>query len=145
MSRMPRDYRKLRVFNEADDLVLEIYRVTASFPSDERFGLTSQLRRAAFSVPNNIAEGSGRRSEKEFVQFVNCAVGSAYEVRYLLRLAWRLKMLPTVEHDALTPQYDDVIRGLTNLMRAFEPQQRRPGRRVYRQIEPDPHTLSDES
>ncbi len=71
-----RDVWKYEVFKRADGLVLEVYRLTASFPNSEVFGLTSQMRRAASSIPMNLAEGAARSGAKEFAQFVNVAVGS---------------------------------------------------------------------
>jgi len=76
---MARDYRKLRVFAMADDLVVKVYRATGSFPREERYGLTSQMRRAAVPVPANIVEGSYRRSEAEYRHFLNIALGSLAE------------------------------------------------------------------
>ena len=77
---MATDYKELRVWKEAMILVREVYRVTRSFPKDELFGLTSQMRRAAVSVPSNIAEGRGRYSQREFAQFLYRARGSLLEL-----------------------------------------------------------------
>jgi four helix bundle protein len=129
---MPRDYRNLRAFKTADDLVTDIYRLTRAFPDEERYGLTAQIRRAAVSVPNNIVEGSGRRSTSEYLQFVNCAIGSAYEVRYLLTLSCRLEMLSIANRDALLARYDHVIGALANLIAALEPTIRRRSRAMPR-------------
>jgi four helix bundle protein len=71
-----RDVRKYEVFQLADQLVLDVYRVTAKFPKSEVFGMTGQMRRAAASIPMNLAEGAARAGAKEFAQFVNIAVGS---------------------------------------------------------------------
>jgi len=80
-------FTNLKVWQEGHALVLDIYRVSRSFPPDERFGVTSQLRRAATSVPTNIAEGSKRRSNAEFARFLNIAEGSLAETEYLVMLA----------------------------------------------------------
>ena len=81
------NYEKLKVYNNALTLTEEIYNYSRSFPSEERFGLTSQLRRAAVSVPSNIAEGCGRSTNKDTAHFLSIAVGSSFEVDTQLRLA----------------------------------------------------------
>jgi four helix bundle protein len=86
-------FTDLRVWERAHALTLEIYGHARSFPYDERFGLTSQLRRAAVSVPTNIAEGSKRRSNAEYARFLNVAEASLVEVEYLLLLARDLEYL----------------------------------------------------
>jgi four helix bundle protein len=89
-----RDHRKLRAFELADELVLEVYRATKTFPRDEMFGLTSQLRRAAVSTASNIVEGCARQSQADFVRFLDMAFASAREVEYQLSIAARLGYLP---------------------------------------------------
>jgi four helix bundle protein len=85
-----RDHRKLRAFELADRLALSVYSATKSFPKDEQFGLTSQLRRAAVSIASNIVEGCARSSHADYVRFLDMAFGSAREVGYQLTLAARL-------------------------------------------------------
>jgi four helix bundle protein len=80
-------FTDLKVWQRSHGLVLEIYRLTRAFPAEERYGLVSQLRRAAVSVPTNIAEGSKRQHRSDFARFLNIAEGSLGEVEYLLRLA----------------------------------------------------------
>jgi len=88
-----RDFRKLNVWKEAHKLVLAIYQMSRKFPKEERYCITSQLRRAVTSIPNNIAEGCGRNSKKELYNFLNIAMGSSSEVEYLLLLSYDLKYL----------------------------------------------------
>ncbi len=88
-------YGDLIVFQKADELAFRIYGITDSFPKFETFGLTSQLRRAALSVPTNIVEGYARKSKKELQQFVNIALGSLAETEYLLNFSKRRDYLKT--------------------------------------------------
>jgi four helix bundle protein len=88
-----RDHRKLAVFVAADQLVIETYAISRSFPDSERFGLQAQLRRAAVSIPSNIVEGSARRTAREYLRFLNVAAGSAAEAAYLVDVSIRLELL----------------------------------------------------
>jgi four helix bundle protein len=112
---MSRDHRKLNVFSQADALVLDVYAETATFPSDERFGLRTQVRRAAVSVPANIVEGCARRKQGEYLQFINIATGSAAETLYLLDVSNRLGFLKLESYRALEPRYSMLISGLKKL------------------------------
>jgi four helix bundle protein len=87
-------YERLHAWRECHELALEIYRVTKRFPDDERYGLTSQTRRAAFSAAVNIVEGSARRSRKEFRRFLDISLSSLSEVGYALRFAHEAGLLP---------------------------------------------------
>lgn len=90
-----RDFKKYDIWQLSHSFTLEIYKMTSTFPKEELYGLTSQIRRASSSIPTNISEGCGRNSDKEFNQFLNIALGSANETEYLLILAKDLKYLNT--------------------------------------------------
>jgi four helix bundle protein len=90
--------QKLRVFAEAEELALDVYRLTHSLPVHERYGLGEQLRRAAVSIGSNIAEGCGRGGTRDFVRFLEIALGSAEELEFQLRIAYRLGYLGESEH-----------------------------------------------
>jgi four helix bundle protein len=111
-----RDHRDLKVFVLADELVVDVYRLTTAFSAEERYGLRSQIRRAAVSVPTNLVEGCARRSTRDYLQFVTVALGSASETQYLLDLSTRLDLLPQAGTSALTQRYHDLIRGLQRLV-----------------------------
>ena len=111
-----RDVRKYEVFKRADGLVIEVYKLTASLPSCEMFSLTSQMRRAASSIPMNLAEGAARSVAKEFAQFINVAVGSCEEVRYQIHLATALGFLPAETARTLDADYEEVKKMLAGLL-----------------------------
>jgi four helix bundle protein len=117
---MSRDYRKLRVFHEADALVLEIYRVTVDFSDEERYGLKAQLRRACVSCAANIVEGSSRRRTPDYCHFLQIAHGSAREVAYLLSVSRRLGFLREHDTKPLEERYDIVQRMLQALIDGLE-------------------------
>lgn len=93
------NFKSLIVWQKADELAYQIYKLTESFPKNETFGLTSQLRRAALSIPTNIAEGNNRKSKKELSRFIDIALGSLAETEYLLMFSKRLNYAKTnTEH-----------------------------------------------
>jgi four helix bundle protein len=118
---MSRDHRKLRAFTLADRLVLDVYRLSVRFPTTERYGLQSQLRRAAVSVATNIVEGSARRKETEYLNFLNIAAGSAAEARYLADLSGRLALMPPDACKLLDDGYRELCASLTALINALSP------------------------
>ncbi len=114
-----RSYRDLEVWRRSIDLVEAIYRASSAWPSDERFGLTSQIRRAAVSVPSNIAEGAARRGTREFLQFLSIAKGSLAEVETQLTLAGRLGYLPAAAGEMLLGSAAEIGRMLAGLTKAL--------------------------
>ncbi len=110
-----RPHENLEVWKQAIEFVLSIYKKTKGFPTDERFGLTSQIRRASVSIPANIAEGAARQSDKEFLQFLAIAQGSCSEVETELLIGSKLGFLPQPEYDELKAAADSIGRMLVGL------------------------------
>ena len=110
-----RPHEKLDVWKQAIEMVVTIYECTNSFPNDERFGLTSQIRRAAVSVPANIAEGAGRHHDKEFLQFLGVAQGSASELETELLIAHRLGYVDEVKFRSVYEEVNSVARMIVGL------------------------------
>lgn len=109
------DFHKLKVWEKAHHLALEVYRVTATFPKGETFGLTSQMRRAAVSVPSNVAEGCGRHGQRELTRFLQVAGGSASELEYQLLLSKELGYISEADHRSLKDQ----VRQIRRMIAAF--------------------------
>ena len=101
-------YHKLLVYRSADALVLGIYEVTKKFPRDEAFGLTSQIRRAAVSVPSNIVEGYTRKGRNDKLHFYNIAQGSLTELEYQIELSRKLKYITEDDYIKLITKKDEV-------------------------------------
>ena len=110
-----RDFKKLTVWQKSHAIVKEVYRITRTFPDDERFGLVSQLRRSAASVPANIAEGCGRGSERELSRFLTIAAGSASETEYHIFLAFDLNLINENKYLEL----DQEINGIKRMLNGF--------------------------
>ncbi|MBE0618053.1 MAG: four helix bundle protein [Proteobacteria bacterium] len=120
-----RDFRELKVWEEAHVLALEVYRQTKAFPKEELYGLTSQLRRASASIPANIAEGCGRGGEADFGRFLQIAMGSASELEYHLLLSRDLDYLPPRAHQELCDRVTRTRKMLNRLIRTVRSQRDR--------------------
>ena len=110
-----RSHHNLDAWRKSVDFVVEVYKMTDTFPKEEKFGLTSQIRRASVSIPTNIAEGAARKSDKEFLQFLSIAQGSASEVETEILIAHRLGYLNKQDFEHADLCLDDIGRMLTGL------------------------------
>ena len=111
-----KDFRELKVWRKAHELTLAVYQITASFPREELYGLTAQLRRAGSSIAANLAEGCGRNGDAELARFCSMAMGSASELEYHLLLARDLKLIRPQDYDALDQRATELKRMLTALL-----------------------------
>lgn len=100
--------KELKIWNKAIDLTVEVYKATASFPKEEVYGLTSQIRRSAVSVPSNISEGAGRNSNKEFIHFLGIANGSSYELQTQLVISNRLNLMTDETLQPLLKEIEEI-------------------------------------
>ena len=117
---MSRDPNKLRVFHDAHELTLAIYRETRDFPRDEWFGIRAQMRRAAVSVPSNLVEGSARSGDRDYLKFLHVALGSACEVRYLTTLTRELGYATAPSWTEIESRSGAVVRQLQRLVQGVE-------------------------
>ena len=110
-----RDFRKYEVWQLSHSLVLNVYSISKNFPQSEIYGLTSQLRRAATSIPTNISEGCGRSTDAEFARFLHITLGSAHETEYLLQLAHDLGYIEEITYQSLHLKINEVKRKVYHL------------------------------
>jgi len=113
---MKYSYRELIAWQKGVEFVVALYRATATFPKEELYGLTSQLRRAAVSIPSNIAEGQGRLTEGEFKHFLGQARGSLWELQTQLEIAYRLQFLSRAQYEVIHKMADDLGKILNGLI-----------------------------
>ena len=111
-----KDFRNLKVWEKSHNLVLDIYNITKVFPKVELYGLTSQIRRAAISIPTNISEGCGRSNGKDFARFMQIAMGSASELEYLIFLSSELKLIENPIYSDLNLKVIEIKKMLISLM-----------------------------
>ena len=114
-----RSYKTLIVWQRAHKLVLAVYKTTDSFPVSERYGLTSQIRRAAVSIPANIAEGCSRGTDLDTAHFFQIGLGSAAELSYELLLARDLGFMPDDSYQSMVSEVEDISRMLNTLTKQF--------------------------
>jgi four helix bundle protein len=115
-----RDFRNLQVWERAHSLTLDVYKATGSFPKEELYGLTSQIRRSSASIPTNIAEGCGRNGDAELARFMTISMGSASEVEYQLLLAHDLGYLSQDMYTGLHEKVTEVKRMLTGFIKKLK-------------------------
>ena len=118
------DFRRLKVWQKSHKLTLDVYKTTASFPRNEQYGLTSQIRRAASSIPANIAEGCGRDGDAELARFLQIGMGSASELEYHILLARDLKFIDLETHNRINAQIVEVKSMLAPLIRHLRTKRR---------------------
>lgn len=114
-----RDHTKLRAFEIADEVAILIYQITAKFPRAELYGLTSQMRRAAVSVPSNIVEGCARDTQADYQRFLTIAFGSLRELHYQLSLSKRLNFLSDQDYSIIVPKIVEAEKVLNGLIRSL--------------------------
>ncbi len=113
------NFRKLKIYQRAIEFAVEIYKLSKTFPNEELYGLTSQIRRAVISISLNIAEGSGNDSEKEFKRFLEIALRSAYEVMACLEIALRLNYCERKDFDRLIAEADEIAAMITGFSKSL--------------------------
>ncbi|MDD5771898.1 MAG: four helix bundle protein [bacterium] len=112
-----KNFRELKVWEKSHELTLAVYKATSSFPKNELFGLTSQIRRSCASIPANIAEGCGRKGEAELSRFFQIAMGSACELEYHLLLTHDLELLSHSDFQCLTEKVIEIKRMITSFIK----------------------------
>ena len=121
-----RDFKKIQVWERAHRFTLDIYKITSTFPKEELYGLTSQMRRAAVSIPSNIAEGSGRDTQAELARFVHIASGSTSELEYQLLLAHDLGYINSNHYPKLDTEINEIKRMLKGFEKAVQANAKKP-------------------
>jgi len=113
-------YQDLQVWKKSMDLVEEVYALVKNFPDDEKFGLISQIRRCAVSIPSNIAEGSGGNSKKEFAQFLSIVAGSLFELNTQIQISQRVGYIEIEKQEELASDIDEIHRMLFGLITSLK-------------------------
>ncbi len=116
---MTHRFKDLEIWKQSRALCAEVYLITTSFPENEKFGLTNQLRRACVSIPSNIAEGSSRNSNKEFCRFLDFSLGSAYEVETQLLIATDLNFIRSAQIEITIQQLHNIIKMILSFKKSL--------------------------
>lgn len=114
-----KDFKSLKIWQKGIKLVVDIYKTSQVFPKEELYGLTSQMRRSAVSIPSNIAEGSGRISDKEFNRFLEISLGSSFELETQLIIAHELEFLPDDDFTNLSEKVQEEQKMITGLQKSL--------------------------
>jgi len=114
------NFKELKVWKKSRELVKDIYLEVSHFPNDEKFGLSSQMKRAAVSIPSNIAEGAGRNTKKDFARFLNISLGSAYELETQLILSFDLGIINKEQLDKITNTINEVQKMIHGLLKSLQ-------------------------
>ncbi|NNL78633.1 MAG: four helix bundle protein [Desulfobacterales bacterium] len=116
---MGKPHHKLEVWRRSLKIVTKIYKITAQYPADEKFGLVSQMRRAAVSIPSNIAEGAARNSKKEFINFLHIAQGSTSELETQILISENLDFVSQIQVDPLFKELEEISRMIIGLQKSL--------------------------
>jgi four helix bundle protein len=114
-----KDFKSLKIWQKGIKLVVEIYKLTKEFPQEELYGLTSQMRRSAISIPSNIAEGSGRNSDKDFNRFLDISLGSSFELETQIIIARELEFLSNEDFLKLSDKVQEEQKMITGLQKSL--------------------------
>jgi len=113
------DYRKLEIWNRSMDLVIDIYKSASNFPIDERFGIISQIKRSAVSIPSNIAEGCGRGTDKQLMHFLDIAIGSAFELETQIEISQRLEFIGNEKASSIRNRIQEISKMINGFKRSL--------------------------
>jgi len=113
------NFKELKIWQLSRQLVKEVYELTSTFPLEEKYGLISQIRRCVVSIPTNIAEGCGRKTNKDFSHFLNISLGSAYELETLLTLSLDLQFISNEQHEAFSIQLSEIQKMIFGLIKTL--------------------------
>lgn len=114
------DFKKIKVWEKSHQLALEIYRLTSSFPNSEMYGIVQQMRRAVYSIPANIAEGSCRKSDKDFSRYLHISLGSANELEYFVLLSKDLNYIDESKYQIFNDQINEIKKMLSSFIKKLQ-------------------------